>query len=288
VPTAEVLAHGKWSVSGYRRGSNYVQGFTNVGDFAGTVGVGIKDRAEIFASFLFDTRVDRDLRPIFIPDSATGGIVDRYPGVNSGWSGDNVGDFYLGAKINLLSEFRQHPAALAVRGIVKAPTGDKDKGVGTGKTDFLVDFIASKEAVRVIEVSGYAGYEFRGQPEGFDAPSGGFRWGAGAGFPSRSPLRGVLELNGSVPSQDQITFTAPRIAAFDTSVAPAVSQIDRFTRATAGVTFQHPKGFFVGGGISWNLPRKSRDGFTTGRCGSGSIRAPASTCRRRRPRRRRR
>jgi outer membrane protein OmpA-like peptidoglycan-associated protein len=73
----------------------------------------------------------------------------------------------------------------------------------------------------------------------------------------------VLELNGSVPSQDQITFTAPRIAAFDTSVAPAVSQIDRFTRATAGVTFQHPKGFFVGGGISWNLPRKSRDGFTT-------------------------
>src|SRR6266567_4643712 len=41
VPTAEVLAHGKWSVSGYRRGTNYVQGFTNVGDFAGTFAVGL-------------------------------------------------------------------------------------------------------------------------------------------------------------------------------------------------------------------------------------------------------
>ncbi len=65
VPTGEVLPHGKWSVSGYRRGTNYTQGFTNVGDFAGTFGVGIRDRAEIFGSFLFDTRIDRDLRPLF-------------------------------------------------------------------------------------------------------------------------------------------------------------------------------------------------------------------------------
>jgi hypothetical protein len=26
VPTGEVLAHGKWSVSGYRRGTNWIQG----------------------------------------------------------------------------------------------------------------------------------------------------------------------------------------------------------------------------------------------------------------------
>src|SRR3979490_394574 len=53
VPTAEVLAHGKWSGSAYRRGTNFVQGYTNIGDLAGTVAVGIKDRAEIFGSFLF-------------------------------------------------------------------------------------------------------------------------------------------------------------------------------------------------------------------------------------------
>ena len=82
VPTGEVLAHGKWSVSGYRRGSNWIQGYTNVADFAGTVGVGLGGRAELSGSFLFDTRIDRDVRPLFLVDNSTfGGIVDRYPRV---------------------------------------------------------------------------------------------------------------------------------------------------------------------------------------------------------------
>src|SRR6185436_14837650 len=92
VPTAEVLAHGKWSVTGYRRGTNYQQGYTNVGDFAGTFAVGIKDRAEIFTSFLVDTRIDRDVRPIFIPSNQhIGSFVDRNPLVRQVWTGDNVG-----------------------------------------------------------------------------------------------------------------------------------------------------------------------------------------------------
>src|SRR5216117_3467940 len=116
VPTGEVLPNGKWSASAYRRGTNWQQGYTNVGDFAGTFAVGIKDRAEIFGSFLFDTRIDRDTYPLFIPsDTTVGGIVDRYPTVNQHWTGDNVGDFYLGAKFNLLSESRQNPAAVAIR-----------------------------------------------------------------------------------------------------------------------------------------------------------------------------
>ena len=68
VPTAEVLGHGKWSGSVYRRGTNWVQGYTNVADFAGTFAVGIKNRAEIFGSFLVDTRIDRDVRPVFVAD----------------------------------------------------------------------------------------------------------------------------------------------------------------------------------------------------------------------------
>src|SRR3989441_11907544 len=107
VPTAEILAHGKWSVSGYRRGTNWIQGYTNIGDFAGTVAVGVKDRAEIFGSFLFDTRIDRDLTPLFINDSSFGGVIDQHPRANKPWSGDNLGDFYVGAKINLWSEMRE-------------------------------------------------------------------------------------------------------------------------------------------------------------------------------------
>ncbi len=143
MPTAEVLAKGKWSGSGYRRGTNYVQGFTNVGDFAGTVAYGLGDRAEVFASFLFVTRVDRDLRPIFNSDTNVGGIVDRCPRIRSGWSGNNVGDLNVGAKVSLLPRTSLHPVALAVRGVMKAPTGDDEVGVSTGKADFLADFIVS-------------------------------------------------------------------------------------------------------------------------------------------------
>src|SRR5947209_8751270 len=133
VPTAEVLPRGKWSVSGYRRGTNWVQGYTNVGDFDGTFGVGVGGRAEIFGAFLFDTRIDRDTYPLFINDSSLGGVIDRYPRVNQHWTGDNIGDFYIGAKVNLWSEYRQNPAAIAVRGMLKLPTADKDVGTGTGK-----------------------------------------------------------------------------------------------------------------------------------------------------------
>src|SRR3954464_13308029 len=145
VPTAEVLAHGKWSARGYRRGTNYVQGFTNVGDFAGTVAYGIRGRAEIFGSFLVDTRIDRDLRPLFTSDSKVGGVVDRYPQMKTTWSGNNVGDLYVGGKVNLLSEVRQQRMAVAVRGLFKIPTGDDAAGASTGSPDFAVDVIASKE-----------------------------------------------------------------------------------------------------------------------------------------------
>src|SRR5437867_1149177 len=83
VPTAEVLPHSRWSASGYRRGTNYIQGYSNVADFAVTFGVGIRDRAEIFGSFLVDTRIDRDLKPLFGVEPGFAGIVDRYPGVTT-------------------------------------------------------------------------------------------------------------------------------------------------------------------------------------------------------------
>ena len=106
VPTGEVLPNGKWSVSGYRRGTNYIEGYTNVGDFAGTFGIGIRDRAEVFGSLLVDTRVARNLQPVFVADPTFGSVVAGYPKANSSWTGDNLGDLYLGAKVNLWSEYR--------------------------------------------------------------------------------------------------------------------------------------------------------------------------------------
>jgi outer membrane protein OmpA-like peptidoglycan-associated protein len=260
VPTAEVLPKGKWSASAYRRGTNWIQGYTNVGDFAGTFGVGIGDRAEIFGSFLFDTRIDRDTYPLFNSDPSFGGIVDRYPRTNQHWTGDNIGDFYVGAKINLLSEFHQSPAAVAIRGMVKIPTGKEDVGTSTGKPDFSIDAIVSKEAAKLVEVAGYGGYEWRGKTDGFDIPTGAFRWGAGLTFPSRNFLRVVGEVNGNVVSSDTASLlSGTTVRGTDGTFAPIVSQTENITRATFGFTAQAKNGFFGGIGVSWNVPSKARD-----------------------------
>ena len=205
VPTGEVLGHGKWSVSGYRRGTNYIQGYSNVGDFAGTFAVGIKDRAEIFGSFLVDTRIDRDVRPLFISNPDVGGIIDRYPRVNQGWTGDNVGDFYLGAKFNLWSEFRQKPGGGRGARDGEAADGRQGRGRQHRQDRFPVDFIVSKEAAAACRALGVRGLRIPRQPDGFDAPGGAFRWGVGAGFPSRSPpaRRGRTERRGAAATMSR-------------------------------------------------------------------------------------
>ena len=263
VPTGEILGNGKWSASVYRRGTNWIQGYTNVADFAGTFAVGVKDRAEIFGSFLVDTRIDRDIRPLFVSDPTFGGVIDRYPRVTQTWTGDNVGDFYIGAKINFWSEHRQNPAAIALRGMVKLPTGKSDVGVSTGKADGSIDLIVSKEAAKLVEVSGYGGYEFLGSPDNYDAPTGAFRWGAGLTFPSRNFLRVVGELNGQVLNKDTITFQGVQILCVNCGVPPAISNTENLTRATIGLTAQAKNGFFGGVGVSWNVPTRARSNAFT-------------------------
>jgi peptidoglycan-associated lipoprotein len=262
VPTAEVLGKGQWSTSVYRRGTNWVQGYTNVADFAGTFAYGIGGRAEVFGSFLADTRIDRDSRPVFGSDPAFGSFIDRYPKVNQYWTGDNVGDLYVGAKFNILSESRQDPVAIALRAMVKLPTGKADAGVSTGKADFSVDGVISKEAAKLVEMSGYGGYEWRGSPDGFDIPSGAFRWGTGLTFPSRNFLRLVGEVNGYVPSKDVATASTALIG-IDGSRSLLTANTENITRATLGLTLQTKKGFFFGAGVSWNVPSRARIGSFT-------------------------
>jgi outer membrane protein OmpA-like peptidoglycan-associated protein len=259
VPTAEVLPASKWSVSGYRRGTNFIQGYTNVADFAGTFGIGIADRAEVFGGFIFDTRIDRDVVPRFVSDPTFGGIVDRYPRVHQNWTGDNLGDLYVGAKVNIWSEYRQNPVAIAVRGMVKLPTGKDTIGTSTGKADVLGDFIVSKEFAQMVEWAGHAGYEYRSSPDGFNLPTGAFNWGTGVTFPSRNFIRVVGELNGFVPSKSTATITTATLVGDDGSQPPLVSNVEKLTRATVGVTVQAKNGFFVGGGISWNVPTQARN-----------------------------
>ena len=207
VPTADVLARGKWSASVYRVGLNYREGFTNVGNVPVTFGVGLK-RTELFTSFKVVTRVERDLRPLFSTDPTVGGIVARYPLANRGWSGNQLGDLLVGVKVNLMSEADQKPAAVALRGTIKLPTASSEDGAGTGAADGTFDFITSKDVGARAEMSGYGGVVFRGAPSGV-TQSAGLRYGFGAGFPSRMPFRVTAEVNGEKPFDDTVTLTAP-------------------------------------------------------------------------------
>jgi outer membrane protein OmpA-like peptidoglycan-associated protein len=261
VPTAEVLARGKWSASGFRTGFNYEPGFSNVAEFPLTFAYGIAPRFELFGSFHAVSRIDRDLRPVFTADPEIGGPVPGNPYQRKYWTGSKVGDLLIGLKASLMSESNGHPIELAVRGMVKLPTGDRDAGIGTGKTDGYIDVVLSKDVKRMAEVSAYAGDAIRGNP-GDVSQSKSFRWGVGAGFPSHSPIRVTAELTGDMPFDSDITISTP-IVGIDNSVARGSYPLERITNGTLGVTFQMPKGFFFGAALTKSFTAQSRDGVAS-------------------------
>src|SRR5688500_18634182 len=173
VPTGEVLRGGTWSASAYRLNWDVRQGFTDISHFEGTFAFGAGGRAEIFGAIRFVTRIDRDTRPIFgFGGDRFGGVDNNYPFVREGWIGNDFGDTFLGAKYSVLSESRQSPVALPIRGMVKLATGSAEGGSGSGKMDAQFDLIVSKELAETVEVSGSIGFRHRGDPDEYDLSSG--------------------------------------------------------------------------------------------------------------------
>jgi outer membrane protein OmpA-like peptidoglycan-associated protein len=261
VPTGEVLPAKKWSLSAYRVNFDRDQGFTDVSDWPLTFGAGLGDRAELFGAWTVVRRIDRDVRPLFVASQPqAGGVVNEHPFVRQGWSGNQLGDLWVGAKINLTSQWRQQPAAFALRGMVKLPTAKDDaEGVGTGKADFALDAIVSKEVNQRVEWSGYAGVILRGDPSGVDL-SNGLRWGFGVAAPSRKSLRFTAELHGERYFDDTVTLTTP-VQADDGSLSPLVTDLSAPVNATFGLTWQGKNGVFAGAGINWNLHMNNRDNY---------------------------
>ena len=263
VPTGEVLRDKTWSATAYRLNWDVRQGFTDISHFEGTFAYGLKGKAEIFGAIRLITRIDRDTRPIFgFGGDKYGGVDNNYPFVREGWIGNKFGDTFVGAKVNLLSESRQKPIAVAVRGMVKIPTGSADNQSGTGKMDFQLDFIASKEIAQTAEVSGSIGYRHRGDPDEYDLSSG-IPFGIGAQFPTRSPLKFTTEWYGEIFSNDVVTRTvspAPAsILGVDGSVPLVTSDLPLQSTLMFGATWQTSKGFFLGGGLNWSAKAENRE-----------------------------
>jgi len=262
VPTGEVLPRKKWSMSAYRVNFDDNQGFTDVSNWPLTFGYGVGGKAEIFGSWVLVNRVDRDIRPLFYPQlTAAGGIVLPDPLMKNTWNGNQLGDFWIGAKWSLMSEFRQQPVAFALRPMIKLPTGNKDNGASTGKADFAIDAVVSKEINQRVELSGYGGFIVRGSPDEVSSTNG-FRWGFGAGLPSRKGLRFTAEIDGEKYFDSTVT-TKVLLTATDGSFLPVgfVSELTSPLNINLGLTWQGKNGVFAGLGWTWQPNVNKRSDF---------------------------
>jgi len=263
VPTAEVVLKGKGSFSLYLVNKDYGQGFTDVTRYPVTFAFGLGNRAEIFGNWTLVSNIDRDTRPLFFTstgsgiDSGTGGGINPdHPTNRTHWTGNKLGDLWVGGKVNLLAS-RPEPLAIALRGQVKLPVGDDESGVSSGKADFQIDGIVSTYSAGV-EFSGFAGFMKRGEPDGYSLTNG-LRWGVGLGFPNvlNPGLRITTELFGERYFDD--TITAPAGVGTDGSIVPASSRVKSPVMFALGATWIARNGFFIGGGGAINLTMPGRD-----------------------------
>ena len=254
VPTGEVLPTRGWSFSLYRTELDFNQGFSDVSYWPATFGVGVGNRLEVFGSLHTVTSIDRDTRPLFLGDTETtdGGVLNEYPFVNENFTGEDLGDLYVGGKVNLLSQRRNQPLALALRGTVKLPTADSDGGAGSGEFDYYTDGIISRQLNSNVEISGFTGLAFRGDPVGISL-SDSLRWGVGAGFGATAGIRLTTELHGEVPFDDEIVATSARVTGVDGSVSPIITTLDSRMNAAFGVTWLTGTGLSLGVGLNYRF-----------------------------------
>jgi len=131
---------------------------------------------------------------------------------------------------------------MAFRGTVKVPTADDETGAGTGQFDYFADMVLSKEISRRVELTGFGGVAFRGDPSPFSL-SDGLRWGGGAAFGARANLRLTAEVCGEYPFDNEVLGEQGVLTGSD----------DRATSRTSSVLDVVDLGRFFDGQPSRNL-----------------------------------
>jgi peptidoglycan-associated lipoprotein len=242
IPTGEVMPAGKWSASVFRANYDRRQGLTDVNQIGFTGAVGIADRFELFGSWRL-VRIDRDVRPLFVPgDAGYGGVSHEQPYITRGWSGNMAGPLIVGGKWAVIQQGRGDALSLAPRVMVKFPVGKTESG--TNDWDLHTELAGSREFGKAFELTGLIGGVMRGDPDEFRL-SDGITWGLGTTFPSRSAFRALLEWNGEFVIKDTVAVAGAPLVAEDGSVAPTLSRIFDPTTFKFGGVWQAKNGFFV-------------------------------------------
>ncbi len=255
VPTAETMPNGRFSFSLFRANFDRRQGLTDVNQIGFTAAVGLGDRAELFGSWR-TVRLDRDVRPVFIPSEAEfGGVSQEYPYLRRGWSKTLGGPVIIGGKYSLISQSRGDALSLAPRIMVKFPSGST--WASTNDWDYHFDLVASREFANTVELAGIAGAVIRGDSDEFRV-SDGVTWGLGAQFPTRSPLRALVEWQGEFVIEKNTEILNPPYIAEDGSIAPLLSPISDPTNFKVGAVWNAPAGLFVHGGLNYSFGTAGR------------------------------
>jgi len=238
--SAYTLLKRKVGVSIFRHNIDRDPRDLDISNFIGALAVGVTDRLEIFGNFHAQRRVDTDAldEPGFFNDE---------PRNFQGWS-TGFGDITVGAKYNILSEYRDEKVGLGVRGFVKLPTASDDEGLGTGSASGGAHLVLSKNLGEKVESSYYAGFRGNGSPDEVSIGSA-FEWGLGFGFPTDSKVRGMAELTGSIYTGADFDQTNP---------------VDLLV----GLNVQLPSGFFLSAGWRTNLTYESPGDFGAGEHGA--------------------
>jgi len=251
LPIAEVILPGQVGVIGSVVNLDFRPGSTDVTHFGAGATISLK-HAELFGVWRIDSRIDRDADPLF-GNGPLGGIVNDYPLVARPW-GEGRGDAFVGVKFNVWSQAAGRPVAIALRPVVKLPTGAAALGVSTGKPDLSVDVVVSQEANDLAyEWTLVAGYVTRGNPDGV-VISDGIRWGAGIALPSRRAYRLIVEAHGEwyLDPLDIVIVSHPPPALASVPI-PAVNPQTDPVNLSVGFDWLARHGLFVGAAVQFNL-----------------------------------
>jgi len=255
VPTAETMPGGRWSFSAFRANFDRRQGLTDVNQIGLTGAFAPTDRFELFGSWRV-VRLDRDVRPTFVPGEPTfGGVSQEYPYLRRGWSKTLGGPVMVGGKYSLISQSRGDALSLAPRVMVKFPSGST--WASTNDWDGHLDLVASREFGQAVELTSMAGAVIRGDSDQFRV-SDGVEWGLGATFPTRSPFRALVEWQGEFVIKDFTQVIDPPYVAEDGSIAPILSPISDPTNVKFGAVWQANNGLFVHGGVNYSFGTEGR------------------------------
>ena len=238
VPQGETLPKGRWSGGFQLVNEDRSEGFSDITDIGGMFAFGATDRIELFGAVSY-RRIDSDL----VPGASNGQPQDYL--INQGWA-TGLGDLWLGAKFNLLSQAINNGYAIGARVMAKIPSASDDDGLGTGRADFQFDLITSREFAEKVDLSMSTGVRLRGSPDGYNLTPG-FRWGVGGAFPSRSRLRVIGEMHGEALFDQEQEFTGSNPA----PGMPSAWDPDATRHLFGGVQYNWTNGMYFGAGVSY-------------------------------------